>query len=148
VHWDVLPPVTPAGEFAQVECPQLVDVDGKSLILFSCLEEDHSPARLRRLGRSGETGTYVFAAAELWGHYIPSPDPIVSASTAHGPLYAGKAVVDPAKRWSFIGFRGAGNRDFVGELTDPLPLSIDTEGGLRVIDHQSLATVGANVARR
>ena len=30
--------------------------------------------------------------------------------------------------WAFMAFRGAGDRDFVGELTDPLPLQIDDDG--------------------
>ena len=50
------------GEFAQVECPQLVHIDGRKLILFSCLDEDHSAARRERLGRRGGTGTFVFSA--------------------------------------------------------------------------------------
>lgn len=128
VQWEVLAPVTPTDEFAQVECPQLVLVDGQSLILFSCHAEDHAPARLSRLGRRCETGTYVFAADELWGSYRASSEPVVPAAAASGPLYAGKAVGDHAGRWSFIAFRGAADGDFTGELTDPLPLVIDADG--------------------
>jgi beta-fructofuranosidase len=146
VHWDVLPPVTPTGEFAQVECPQLVVTGSRSLIVFSCLAEDHTSARLRRLGRQGETGTYVFAAPQLWSRYTASSEPIVPASSAHGPLYAGKVVADSAEQWSFIAFRGAGNRNFVGELTDPLPLTIDPNGAVRLSDGRS-QTPEANVAR-
>jgi len=146
VHWDVLPPVTPAGEFAQVECPQLVGAAGRSLILFSCLEEDHTPARRRRLGRRGQTGTYVFAASELRGPYAASTEPIAPADGAEGPLYAGKLIEDPAGQWSFIGFRGAGNRDFVGELTDPLPVTIDASGAVRLADRPS-RTLDVDVAR-
>jgi beta-fructofuranosidase len=145
VHWDILPPVTPAGEFAQVECPQLVLADGRSLIIFSCLEEDHAPARLRRLGRQGETGTYFFAAPDLWGHYTPSSKPIADPAGAQGPLYAGKLVADSTEQWRFLAFRGAGNRAFVGELTDPLPLTVERDGALRVAD-RPLATPGRNVA--
>lgn len=134
VHWEILPPVTPAGEFAQVECPQLVHAAGRSLIVFSSLEEDHTPERLRRLGQPGETGTFFFAAGELWGQYTASSEPIASADGAQGPLYAGKLIEDAAGQWSFIGFRGAGNRDFVGELTDPLPLTIEPDGALRLRD--------------
>jgi beta-fructofuranosidase len=146
VHWDVLPPVTPAGEFAQVECPQLVLAHGRSLIIFSCLEEDHAPARVRRLGRQGETGTYFFAAAELWGQYTPSSEAIADAAGAQGPLYAGKLVADPTEQWLFLAFRGAGNRAFVGELTDPLPLAVERDGALRLAD-RPFATPGLDVAR-
>jgi beta-fructofuranosidase len=136
VHWDVLPPVTPAGEFAQVECPQLVHAGVRSLIVFSCLAEDHAPARRRRLGRRGESGTYCFVAPELWGQYTASAEPIAPPDAAQGPLYAGKLIEDPAGQWSFVAFRGAGNRDFIGELTDPLPVTIDASGAVRLADRQ------------
>jgi beta-fructofuranosidase len=140
VHWDVLPPVTPTGEFAQVECPQLVRAGGRSLIVFSCLAEDHALARVQRLGRRGETGTYFFAASELWGQYTASSEPIVPTESAEGPLYAGKIVGDSAGRWAFIAFRGAGNRNFVGELTDPLPLTIEPNGAVRLTNRESRST--------
>jgi hypothetical protein len=34
--------------------------------------------------------------------------------------------------WRFLAFRGAGDRDFVGELIDPLPVRL-TPGTLRVV---------------
>lgn len=147
VRWEVLPPVTAPGEFAQVECPQLVMADGRSLIIFSCLEEDHSAARVERLGGRGETGTYVFAAPELWGAYAPSSQPIVPTASVHGPLYAGKIVAEPDARWSYLAFRGAGNRDFVGELSDPIPLTIDADGAVCLADPTSLTIAGVDGSR-
>jgi len=46
MRWHVLPPVTAPGEFAQVEVPQLVQIDGHRNILFSAHAEDHSRQRL------------------------------------------------------------------------------------------------------
>jgi beta-fructofuranosidase len=137
VHWEVLPPLTRPGEFAQVECPQLVELDGHELVLFSCLEQDHSALRRARLGRAGATGTYVFARAD--GAFRPSARPIADPAGPAGPLYAGKLVEVEAGEWCFLGFRGAGDRDFVGELSDPIPVRVD-EGEVRVVADRPMPT--------
>lgn len=129
VHWEVLPPLTEPGDFAQVECPQLVEIDGRELVLFSCLAEDHSAARRERLGRPGVTGTFAFSRVD--GALVPSVRPIADPDGPTGPLYAGKAVEVEPGDWRFLGFRGAGDRDFVGELPDPIPVRF-AGGELRV----------------
>jgi beta-fructofuranosidase len=136
IHWEVLPPLTPAGEFAQVECPQLIPLADRYLILFSCLAEDHSSVRTQRLGTGGVTGTYVFSAPKLDGPYSASATPI-EPTNGLGSLYAGKLVESEPSGWGFMAFRGAGDRGFVGELTDPLPVQITDDGDLRIdsIEH-------------
>lgn len=129
VDWEVLPPLTAPGEFAQVECPQLVSLDGHQLILFSCLAEDHSAARLERRGGEAVTGTFLFRSEEPGAPYLPSDDPIIGDSEL-GPLYAGKLVEVEPGTWGLMAFRGAGDRDFLGELTDPLPVDIAGAGEL------------------
>jgi beta-fructofuranosidase len=131
VGWEVLPPLTPTGEFAQVECPQLTLIEDRYLILVSCLGEDQSTIRTRRLGTRGVTGTYVLSAPTLEGPYSVSPLPIAD-SNGLGPLYAGKLVEVHPPGWAFMAFRGAGDRDFVGALTDPLPLEIHDDGRLQL----------------
>jgi beta-fructofuranosidase len=128
VEWEVLPPLTPVGEFGQVECPQLIPLEDRYLILFSCLCEDHSTPRRQRVGNRAVTGTYVFSSPELEGPYSASVAPIAGLSH-FGPLYAGK-LVGSESGWAFMAFRGAGDRGFIGELTDPLPLLIDGDGRL------------------
>lgn len=147
VNWDVLPPVTRPGEFAQVECPQLITIGGRSLIVFSCLEEDHTAQRIERLKRPGQTGTFFFSAPELWGRYVASDDPIALVDGAHGPLYAGKIVATDSPGWAFIAFRGAGNRNFIGELTDPLPLTVDHDGAIKLVEDEPFAPSIVDVAR-
>jgi beta-fructofuranosidase len=137
VEWEVMPPLTRPGEFAQVECPQLVSLDGRRLILFSCLAEDHSTERLKRMGREGATGTFLFEETKA-GIYLPSDDPIASGSSEFGPLYAGKVLEIEPGDWRFLAFRGAGNSEFVGELTDPLPVRI--EDGEVLVDLEPEAT--------
>jgi beta-fructofuranosidase len=131
VAWSVQPPITAPGDFAQVECPQLVTVDGTSLILFSCLAQDHSPRRRKRLGIDGTTGTFTFFASEEGEPLSASAVPIIAPDSEWGPLYAGKLVELGHGRRGFVGFRGAGDEDFIGELIDPVPVSLASDGCLR-----------------
>ena len=134
VEWEVLPPLTPQGEFAQVEAPQLVRLNGRYRILVSCLAEDHSRERLERLRTPGRTGTFAFAADELFGPYAPADGPVAAPDGPLGILYAGKLVELEHADWRFMAFRGDGDRDFLGELTDPLPVEEDANGRI-VVDY-------------
>lgn len=121
--WEVLPPLTAPGEFAQVECPQLVSTERGHHILFSCLAEDHSASRVSRTGRKGVTGTFVFHSDHPDGPFTPTADPIGTPEL--GPVYAGRLVPNDDGDWLFLAFRGAGDRDFVGDLTDPVAVRFD-----------------------
>lgn len=137
IDWDVLPPLTAPGDFAQVECPQLVVVNDRRLILFSCLAEDHSPMRRQRTARAGVTGTFLFERRDADGPFRPSDEPIASSNSALGPLYAGKLVEAESDEWRFLAFRGAGDRNFVGELTDPLPVRVDADAVQVLLDPET-----------
>jgi beta-fructofuranosidase len=132
VAWEVLPPVTAPGDFAQVEVPQLVRVNGRYAILVSCQAEDHSRERIARLGNPGETGTFVFASDEMFGPYDSPNGPIAGPGGPLGTLYAGKLLERQAETWQFMAFRGDGDRDFLGELIDPLPVTYEADGHLLV----------------
>ena len=142
INWDVLPPVTAPGDFAQVEVPQLVTVDGRHQILVSCQAEDHSRERIERLGMPGETGTFVFTSDELLGPYRSPTGPIAAPDGPLGTLYAGKLIERQGGRWQFLAFRGNGDRDFLGELTDPLPVTVEP-GGQLLVEYDLIPT-GAN----
>jgi beta-fructofuranosidase len=132
IDWEVLPPLTAPGDFAQVEAPQLVQVDGWYALLVSAQAEDHSRQRIERLHTPGETGTLVFASDEMFGPYTPPGAPIAAPDGPLGALYAGKLLERPTGAWQFMAFRGNGDRDFVGELIDPLPVTVEPEGQLLV----------------
>jgi beta-fructofuranosidase len=132
VEWEVLPPLTGGGEFAQVEVPQLVRLNGRYHILVSCLAEDHSRERLERLGVPGRTGTFAFSANALLGPYSSADGPLAAPDGPLGTLYAGKLIEAEAGSWRFMAFRGDGDRDFLGELTDPLPVREDANGRIGV----------------
>lgn len=131
-EWEVLPPVTVEGELAQVEVPQLVRLNGRYEILVSCLAEDHSSERRARLGVPGQTGTFILSADAPLGPYSPATGPVLAPDGPLGPLYAGKLVETEPGDWRFLAFRGDGDRAFLGELTDPLPVRHQEDGGIVV----------------
>jgi beta-fructofuranosidase len=132
VEWEVLQPLTEQGEFAQVEVPQLVRLNGRYELLVSCLAEDHSRQRLERIGSPGRTGTFAFTAEDLFGPYSPPDGPLAAPDGPLGTLYAGKLIETDADGWRFMAFRGGSDGDFLGELTDALPAHNDAHGRIVV----------------
>jgi beta-fructofuranosidase len=132
VNWEVLPPLTAHGEFAQVEVPQLVRVNDHYEILVSCLAEDHSHERLARIGAPARTGTFAFTAKDLFGPYAPSDVPLTEPDGPLGTLYAGKLIETETDGWRFMAFRGGRDGEFLGELTDPLPIQMGEDGRIVV----------------
>ena len=84
------------------------------------------------IGAPGETGTFVFVSQDIFGPYDSPRGPIAAPGGPLGTLYAGKLVGRQAGSWQFMAFRGDGDRDFLGELTDPLPVTYDADGQLLV----------------
>jgi beta-fructofuranosidase len=133
VDWEVFPPITNPGEFAQVEVPQLVQLGSSSIILFSCLAQDHSRERVKRLGRPGRSGTFAFAASAFPGPYLATDDPVAGPSVEPGVLYAGKLVEKGLGTWNFMAFRGGDDHEFLGEITDPFPVKQRPNGIIEVL---------------
>jgi len=114
--WTVCPPWTePGAGFGQLEVPQVEEVDGVPTLLFSCDTRELSGAGLTRHGRGG-----VFSVA---GPSIDGPFDVAAAVRfPHDSLYAPR-LVRHAGRWNLIGFRNLEEGRFVGELTDPIPVT-------------------------
>jgi len=129
--WDVEPPVTEPGEFSQLEVPQLVDLDGHWWLLFCASANDHSAARLARPGVVAETGTHYLVSEHEFGPYRLDSDKFLVGDPA-GRYYAGRLLRHDGA-WLFFAFENIGTRgDFVGRVTDPMPVELDGKGGLRV----------------
>jgi beta-fructofuranosidase len=138
VDWEVLPPLTEHGEFAQVEVPQLVQFDDGYMVLFSCHAEDHSPKRLKRLGAAGRGGTFALLSKSLYGPWSSSDSPIETPDDRKlGVAYAGRLFEGQTGRWQFMAFRGDDDRDFLGELTDPIPIEVTATGRIIVLADES-----------
>jgi beta-fructofuranosidase len=117
VTWRVEEPLTAAGSgFGHLEVPQVETVDGRPLLLFSCL------------------GTQLAAktpgAGGIWaanGETLLGPFDIANARRlTDETLYSGRIVIDRAGRWVMLAFvNAAADGSFVGEITDPMPFDPD-----------------------
>jgi len=119
--WDVREPLSSIGSgFAHLEVPQVVTVDGRTLLLFSC---DSPRLSERRLANGERGGVWVVEAESAAGPYD-----IDSASLLVGEhLYAGRLVQNREGEWMMLAFdmsNAAG--DFVGSVSDPLPVRWDS----------------------
>lgn len=130
VSWEVQPPLSkPGSGFSQLEVPQLAVVDGRPLLLFSCLGPNLSPAR-RNTGEPG--GVWVLRPDSLLGPYDVTHATLLTDES----LYVGKLVQRRDGRWVLLAFV---NQDadgaFVGSLSDPLELPRPLGSTLLVTAH-------------
>ena len=138
VNWEVLAPMTQPGEFAQVEVPQLIVGDNGYRILFSCHAEDHSSKRVERIGERSIGGTFVFSAEQFEGPYTAADHPVSASRSALGVLYAGKVLDRGIGVLELMAFVGDNEIDFVGELTDPLPIRQTSSGGFELVTDEMI----------
>ena len=136
IDWEVLPPLTEPGEFAQLEVPQLVWSPQGYTILFSCHAGDHSRERMKRTGTDGQAGTFFLSAKDFCGPYLASDTPVAPFDADLGVLYAGKLLEDDAGHCQFMAFRGDQDGDFRGELAGPLAVEQATNGEMVVVTDQ------------
>ncbi|MEU1753042.1 family 43 glycosylhydrolase [Micromonospora matsumotoense] len=117
VNWTVQPPLSVPADFGHLEVPQVVVIDGQPLLLF-CTDA----AGTRRDGH------------RIWvaeGPDVRGPWDIASARPfPHPHLYAPRLVPGPAGDWSLIGFLDHVDGEFVGALSDPVPVRYQPGSGL------------------
>ena len=132
IHWEVLPPLTESGEFGQMEVPQVSNVNGHYYLLFCVGSAQYSAARKARVGGQLQTGTHYLMADNPIGPYHYLTDQFLSGDTI-GSLYSGKLVQDASGKCQFMAFRNfAPDGKFVGEITDPMPVTIQPDGRLNL----------------
>ena len=130
LSWDVLPPITqPHTGFGQLEVNQVEVIDGIPTLLFCCDTPQLDADGLARHGRGG-----VFSVT---GRSLLGPFDIAAARRFdHDDLYAAR-LVKHAGRWHLIGFRNIGPDGFIGELSDPIPVTVDPgHGGLVALEER------------
>lgn len=124
--WTVQPPLSePGGGFAHLEVPQIVDVDGRRVLMFSC---DAAALAGARAGSTG--GVWTLPADSATG-----PFPIAQAQLlVDDDLYAGRILRDRAGQAVLLGFDNRGERaDFAGVIADPIPVAWDDARGAVVV---------------
>lgn len=129
--WEAGPPLSEPGEFRQLEVPQLVHLGGAWRVLFCALPHDHSAARLARPGVVAEGGVHYLVAAEKFGPYALDRDAFL-VGDLQSRYYAGR-LIQRHRTWFLVAWKHHGSGgDFVGELSDPMPLTVHADGSLSV----------------
>lgn len=116
--WELRPPLSDASPhgFGQLEVMQTAVIDGRAVLLFSCLGEHAVPER-----RGARAGTWAVNAEAVTGPFdVESAYPLTDES-----LYVGRLLQRRDDgRWFLFAFRNADeNGAFVGGVTDPLPVA-------------------------
>ena len=116
--WELRPPLTAPSDrgFGQLEVTQVEVVDGRPVLLFSCLAEHGMPVRAPERG-----GTWAVPAESLLGPFdIDAAYPITDES-----LYVGRLLRRRDDgQWLLFAFRHLDENDaFVGGVTDPMPVA-------------------------
>ncbi|MCA9837356.1 MAG: family 43 glycosylhydrolase [Trueperaceae bacterium] len=130
LSWQVRPPVSPGGDFAYLEVPQVSRLKGGYYLLFAVTHDKFSKTRLER--SKPETGMHYLRADKLTGPYKLMQDKFMLADTS-GSLYSGKFLYDPRGNLVFMAFENySPEGKFIGSLTDPFPVTQLSDGRLEV----------------
>ena len=112
------PPLTAPGQgFAQLEVPEIAEVDGQLLLMFSCLGKDLSLEK--RASTAG--GIWVAAAESPLGPYDLRNAQLITKRD----MYVGRLIKKrETGETMFLAFHHDGEKgDFVGEIIDPRPVA-------------------------
>jgi beta-fructofuranosidase len=115
--WQVRPPLSePGGGFGQLEVPSVQVVDGRPVLVFSCLATEMSDARR---ASDGGGGIWAVPADSLTGPFDLSRATLLSDHRR----YAGHLVQDRAGKWVLVAFQNVDDDGvFVGVVADPVPV--------------------------
>jgi beta-fructofuranosidase len=116
--WEVRPPLTSPSGFGQMEVPQVVAVDGRSILVFSTGAEHVANERQRMHPPAPQTGTYLVGGQGLLGPFEVSD---LARIHPYTDLYSGKLVRTRDGGWVLMGFIHDVDGAFVGEISDPIP---------------------------
>lgn len=117
--WEVRPPLSDpvANGFGQLEVMQVEDIDGRAVLIFSCLPLETSPPR-----RAADPRGAVWAvpAESVLGPFHMQDAYLL----AHEDLYVGRLIRRREDgSWHLMAFRNVGaDGEFVGGITDPMPV--------------------------
>jgi beta-fructofuranosidase len=116
-RWEVGPPLSkPGSGFGHLECPQVATVDGRQVLVFSCLDPQFSAAR-RGTGATGGI-LYVPTDSPTGPFQIAAARPLTDDA-----FYCGRLVQDRSGQPVLLAFLYHDeDRRFLGELSDPMPV--------------------------
>ena len=113
-RWETLAPLTePGSGFAQLEVPQIVEIDGRYLLVFSCLGPELAPWRQQLFGGGG---VWVASATGPLGPFDLDGARLLTDASR----YAGKVVSGRDGTLLFLAFENFVGDEFIGRLADPV----------------------------
>jgi len=123
--WTVRPPLSATDSgFGQLEVLQVAEVDGRGVLLFNCLHGELTPER-RAAGERG--GVWAVPIDSATGPFDISR----ATRLTDESLYCGRLVQDREGAWWLFAFHLAGpHGEFVGALSDPMPVAWGPDGAL------------------
>jgi beta-fructofuranosidase len=121
--WTLGPPLTEPAGFGQLEVPQVRNVDGGWLLVFTCHPYEQNDERRRRFG---DYATWIVAGKATTGPWdIATAKPF----TAEPMLFAAPLVQERDGGWAFVGFRNLEYEgDYSFEILDPIGVRLDDDG--------------------
>lgn len=125
--WEARPPLTAPGEgFGHLEVPQLVERDGRHVLLFSC----NSPRLSQhRAGKTG--GIWVAPADGPLGPFRLDQSRLLATEE----LYAGRLVRGRDGAWVLLAFEmSRPGEAFGGRISDPLSVRWDRDTQMPVLE--------------
>jgi beta-fructofuranosidase len=117
VTWHVQPPLSAAAGFAQLEVPQLFELDGRWYVVFSCLTPE---LRRDRRDRYPDAGMWIAPVESPLGPY----DLTAAVPLSDATRYAGKVLTDRKGRLRLLAFANTPEGSFVGGISDPAPIDL------------------------
>ena len=120
VTWELQPPLTAPAGFGQLEVPQVRELGGRWLLVFTCHPEEQSPEQVERFGPHC---TWYVA-----GDGPPGPWDVGAARPFRDEpkLFGAPLVRRRDGGWAFVGFR---NQEPEGipsfEILDPIPVLLE-----------------------
>ncbi len=124
-NWVVQEPLAVSeSDFGQLEVLQYEVVDGVPIILFCCGFRELSEARRMAFGERDATYSLSCNAD------FSDVDLARARPFEHSLLYASRLVRGREGSWNLLGFRNIEGGEFVGEISDPIPVTANRELGL------------------
>ncbi|NOZ33325.1 MAG: levansucrase [Alphaproteobacteria bacterium] len=129
--WTLQPPVFAGGLFGQMEVPQVVNIGERWYCLFCPCARHFSKEYARTYPGMPVGGTHYLMASHPGGPWQIAPGPFLDGDTPTR-RYAGK-LVKIENDLKFLAFVHDGPEgEFVGEIGDPLDVTIDGNGLLHL----------------
>lgn len=127
-HWEAREPVSgPGAGFEHLEVPQLASVSGRDVLLFSC-DTAHLAGHHLANGEGG--GIWALPT----GKATATHDTASAVRLTGDEFYSGRIIADPHGLPVLLAFRNRGpSGEFVGELSNPMPLVWSSDGVLTVV---------------